>query len=60
MEGSSGQTNASGNLDLCGGGLLDLCWGVRHISVEKCFRFVAVWGVDQLYCVGVSGGSGVS
>ena len=55
MEGSSGQTNASGNLDLCGGGLLDLCWGVRHISVEKCFRFVAVWGVDQLYCVGLVG-----
>ena len=26
VEGSSGQTNASGNLDLCGGGLLDLCW----------------------------------
>ena len=53
MEGSAGQTNASGNLDLCGGArLLDLCWGVRQISVEKCFRFVAVWGVDQLYCGG--------
>ena len=53
-----------------GGGLLDLCWavllisvekcfrfvlGVLLISVEKCFRFVAVWGVDQLYCVGLVG-----
>ena len=35
-------------------------WGraaglVLGISVEKCFRFVAVWGVDQLYCVGLVG-----
>ena len=56
MEGSSGQTNASGNLDLCGGGLLDWCFGFLLRSASDLW----VFGVWTSCTVGVSGGSGVS